>query len=241
MPSDLSTDLPVVPFVLMYHSVARFDDDPNAITTSPGRFAQQMRWLARRRLRGTSMGQLLRAAARGDTAGLVGLTFDDGYADFATDVVPVLARHGFTATAFIVAGKLGGTNDWDAGPVKTLMSADDIRRLARAGVEIGSHGLGHLSLSAAGDSVLRREIGRSREVLQEVLDAPVPGFCYPYGALSDAAATAAQAVGYDYAVSTWEHARRDRYAMPRTYVGERDSAPRMYAKLIRHRLKWGRR
>ncbi len=235
----MHSELRWVPFVLMYHSVARRDADPNMITISPARFARQMRWLQRRRLRGTSMRQLLDAADCGSTAGLVGLTFDDGYADFTTHVAPVLAEHGFTATAFVVAGKLGGHNDWDEGPRKALMTADEVREAARLGVEIGSHGLGHRALADARADVVGLEVEHSRVILEDLLGEPVRGFCYPYGALSDSAAAAARTAGYDYAVATWQHARRDRYAMPRTYVGERDGTPRLYAKQLRHRLTWG--
>src|SRR6185436_4217623 len=40
----------VMPFVLMYHSVAEETDDPYAITVSPARFERQLRWLRRRGL-----------------------------------------------------------------------------------------------------------------------------------------------------------------------------------------------
>ena len=31
--------------------------------------------------------------------------------------LPVLQRHGFEATAYIISDRLGGTNEWDEGPV----------------------------------------------------------------------------------------------------------------------------
>ena len=83
-----------MPLVLMYHSVEPYQADPYLVTVSPPRFEQQMHWLARRGLRGTSVRDLLAARAAGDAAGLVGLTFDDGYADFARHALPVLQRLG---------------------------------------------------------------------------------------------------------------------------------------------------
>ena len=68
-----------------------------------------MRWLARRGLRGVSMAELLEARSRQCEAGLVGLTFDDGYDDFVRNALPVLQRYGFNATAFVIAGRLGGS------------------------------------------------------------------------------------------------------------------------------------
>ncbi len=95
---------PGMPLVLMYHSVEPYQADPYLVTVSPPRFGQQMRWLARRGLRGVSMRDLLAARAAGAGKGLVGLTFDDGYADFARHALPVLRRYGFGATMFVIAG-----------------------------------------------------------------------------------------------------------------------------------------
>jgi hypothetical protein len=70
-----------------------------------------LRLLRRLGLRGVPLAELVAAQDRGQAAGLVGLTFDDGYTDFLDHAVPVLARHGMTATLYVVAGLLGGQND----------------------------------------------------------------------------------------------------------------------------------
>ena len=156
--------------------------------------------------------ELLDAADRGCAGRLVGITFDDGYADLVTHAFPVLARHGFTATVFLVAGKLGGTNEWDElGPRKPLMSADQVRTAARMGIEIGSHAVSHVRLSELDADVVRREVIESRERLEAVVEAPVRGFCYPYGDVADALELVRNA-GYEYAVATRTSARRHRYA-----------------------------
>jgi len=93
-----------VPAILMYHSISPYEDDPYDITVRPERFDQQMRWLRRAGRRGTSVGQLLDAHRRGAANGLVGLSFDDGYADFTEYALPVLQRYGFGATMFVPAG-----------------------------------------------------------------------------------------------------------------------------------------
>jgi peptidoglycan/xylan/chitin deacetylase (PgdA/CDA1 family) len=228
-----------VPTVLMYHAVDGFAD-PYRIAVTPDRFARQMRWLERRGLRGTSMRELVEAADRGEPQGLVGLTFDDGYAGFVTDVVPVLRRHGFGATVYVVAGKFGGCNDWDApGPVRPLMTAEDVRMAARAGIEIGSHGWDHVHLTKLDADTVEREIRHSRTVLESVTGHDITGFCYPYGDVSDDVVGAVRSAGYDYAVATRQSSARYRYALPRIYVGQRDGSLRLWAKWIRHRLGWG--
>jgi peptidoglycan/xylan/chitin deacetylase (PgdA/CDA1 family) len=42
------------------------------------------------------------------------LSFDDGYPDFLTEAVPILRAHGFSATVFLVAERIGQVAAWDA-------------------------------------------------------------------------------------------------------------------------------
>jgi peptidoglycan/xylan/chitin deacetylase (PgdA/CDA1 family) len=232
----------VLPFVLMYHSIADYAEDPYLVTVRPDRLDRQLRWLRRSGLRGTSMGELLAAWRSGSAEGLVGLTFDDGYADFAANALPVLRRHGCTATVFVLAGRLGGDNEWDAdGPRKALMTADQVRAVADAGMEIGSHGLRHVSLSAADDTSLADEVIASRAVLRKISGQDIGGFCYPYGDVDRGAVAAVRDAGYDYGAAIWRSAFTGRWALPRTYVGDRDRAPRLFAKRIRHQFGFTRK
>jgi len=222
------------PYVLMYHSVAAHSEDPYLVTVDPERFERQLRWLRRRGLRGVSMRELLAAAAAGRTRGLVGLTFDDGYADFAENALPALLRHGCTATVFVIAGRMGGSNEWDpAGPRKPLMTAEQVRAAAAAGMEIGSHGVRHRRLSALAEPELRDEVRGSRELLAEVTRTEIGGFCYPYGDLSGPVLREVRRA-YDYGCAIWRSGLSGRHALPRTYVGDRDEPLRMRAKQLRH-------
>lgn len=224
-------ELSAIPLVWMYHSVADYDEDPYEVTMTPERFEKQMRWLKHRGLRGVSMSELLSAVADGRSRGLVGLTFDDGYQDFVENAMPLLKRHGFNATVFVLAGRLGGTNEWSSpGPVKPLLSADQIRSICDSGIEIGSHGLRHISLVKATDAQLAREVEFSREILQQLLGRSVPGFCYPYGYLDTRVVDAVRSAGYDYACAVSPSASIGRLAIPRTLVHDRDSAWRLDAK-----------
>ncbi|WP_327088956.1 polysaccharide deacetylase family protein [Nonomuraea sp. NBC_01738] len=224
-----------MPYVLMYHSVENFDEDPYLITVTPARFAAQMNWLAKRGLRGVAMRELLPA---GRSRGLVGLTFDDGYADFTAHALPVLLRHGFTATVFAVAGQLGLANDWDRrGPRKKLMTGAELRQVAAAGMEIGSHTLTHRSLTGAPAAEVEHEVKASKVALEEALDLEISGFAYPYGHHDDPAVDAVRAAGYTYACAI-RPAQAGPHTLPRTYIGEHDRRLRMTAKRLRHRWTW---
>jgi peptidoglycan/xylan/chitin deacetylase (PgdA/CDA1 family) len=229
------------PVVLMYHSVTPYTDDPYLVTVSPPRFEQQMSWLARQGLRGVSMAELVAARQRHCDAGLVGLTFDDGYDDFRRNVLPVLTRYGFTATAFVIAGRLGGQNGWDcSGPRKQLMTARQVREVAAAGTEIGSHGLRHVSLEHTTELALLREQRHSRAILQDATGTAVAGFCYPYGHLDRRVLDGVRGAGYDYGCAIWASELTGSYAIPRVYVGEADGSARLRAKWLRHQLTWRR-
>jgi peptidoglycan/xylan/chitin deacetylase (PgdA/CDA1 family) len=224
-----------LPPVLMYHSVSSATTpDPHLLRVHPDRLDAQLRTLRRLGLRGVSLGELVRARDRGEGRRLVGLTFDDGYVDFLDHAVPVLARHGMTATVYVVAGRLGGQNDWDGGPRLDLLDADGVRRAAAAGHEVGSHALSHPHLPTLDPAALRNEAVESRRVLEEVLDGPVAGFCYPYGEADAAVAEAVRAAGYDHACVTRDYSVADRFTIPRFYVGQQDVGPRLAAKLARH-------
>ncbi len=220
----------------MYHSVAPYEHDPYLVTVRPERLDAQFRCLRRAGLRGVGVGDLLAARRRGAARGLVGLTFDDGYRDFAHTVVPLLRRHGFGATVYVVAGLLGGTNLWDPdGERKDLMTADEVAGVAAEGIEIGAHGMTHVPLSGSiGAPELAREVGESRRVLGDLVPRPVAGFCYPYGAHDDRAVAAVRAAGYEHACATGRPDDPGPLALPRTYVGDRDGALRLVAKRGRH-------
>src|SRR5882724_274681 len=177
----MDTELASLPLILMYHSVEAYDQDPYQVTVRPDRFARQLRWLRRRGLRGVAMSELLRARREGRGDRLVGLTFDDGYGDFVTEVLPALQAYGWTATVFVVAGALGEHNVWDEpGPRKPLMTAGQVRRVAAEGFEIGSHSLAHVRLPEVSPARLVEEATRSRFILAELAGRPIDGFCYPY-------------------------------------------------------------
>ncbi|AXG82766.1 polysaccharide deacetylase family protein [Streptomyces paludis] len=225
----------------MYHSVADVTgpaDDPYQVTVTPARLERQLSWLRHRGLRGVSMDELLRARAAGRGARLVALTFDDGYADFVERAVPLLRRHGCTATLFVLPGRLGGTNEWDPlGPRKPLLTEDGIRAAADAGMEIGSHGLRHTDLTTANNEDLARDTAHSRELLRSITGREVAGYCYPYGTVDARAVEAVRAAGYGYACAISPGPLTGVLALPRIHVGQSDTGARLFLKQLLHRRR----
>jgi peptidoglycan/xylan/chitin deacetylase (PgdA/CDA1 family) len=226
------------PLVLMYHAVSDVADDPYRLAVPPERFDRQLATLRRLGLRGVGVGELTDALAAGRARRLVGLTFDDGYAGLLDHAVPALRRYGFGGTVFVVTGRLGGSNDWDTGPVWPLLRPAGVRQLADDGIEVGSHGVNHVPLAGLAPDRLREELLSSRDRLADLLGAPPRGFAYPYGSVDAAARDAVRDAGYRYgcavavpgtAVSPW--------TLPRSYAGARDGAARLTAKWALHRVR----
>lgn len=117
----------------------------------------------------------------------VALTFDDGAESVVTEAAPLLLERKLRATVFCVAGHLGGWSDWASGRACVerfrLASASDLAELARAGFEIGSHGVAHAPLGRAEPALARREVVESKTMLEQALGAPVRAFAYPYGSV----------------------------------------------------------
>jgi peptidoglycan/xylan/chitin deacetylase (PgdA/CDA1 family) len=157
------------------------------------------------------------------------LTFDDGCRCFRDHAFPELQAREMTATLFVVSRELGGMNRWDLGAgerTEELLGAEDLRRIAAAGIEIGSHSRHHLDLTECSDEELHDELRGSRADLEAMLDGPVRTFCYPYGHVDDRARAAAHAAGYLAAVSI--HAQPgarpgDLWALPRMIVNPGES------------------
>lgn len=220
-----------VPLILMYHRVAEEDENPLCVT--PRRLAEQMTWLKRHGLRGVGVGTLVDAMHAGRQRGLVGITFDDGYLNLVKTALPELLRHGFTATMFICSGLMGGTSDWEDVPSWPLMSADEVRELAAAGMEIGSHTSTHLRMVGADPDRLKAEMSESRASLGELIGAPIRGFAYPYGSMDKPAQQAVRDAGYDYACAVMTPmAELGFMALPRMFIAECDGNLRMAAKRL---------
>lgn len=184
--------------ILMYHQVGphRTGSALNKWRVPEGLFRRQVEWLARRGYRGISLRRLLAGDLPSAEKPVV-ITFDDGFDGVRRVGLPILRDHGFSATVFVVAGRLGGIDDWNhERPGERLLDADGVRELVAAGFEIGSHGLNHRNLIELDDGSLAEETAGSRHVLEEVAGTPVETFCYPYGGFDDRAVEAVRGAGY---------------------------------------------
>jgi peptidoglycan/xylan/chitin deacetylase (PgdA/CDA1 family) len=209
----------VVP-ILYYHYIRNIE--PTAqnllsfqLSISPALFAQQMALLHVEGAHPITLATLMDALA--GKGGLpprpVVLTFDDGYADFATAVQPVMARYGFVATDFVVSGFINRPR---------YMTAAQITQMQAHGMVIGAHTMHHVDLAAVPATVARDEISGSKSALEKLLGHQVLDFAYPYGAFNPAVAQLVQQAGFREAVTTMGGAQQTlngRFELRRNRMG----------------------
>lgn len=229
--------------ILMYHQI---DQKPpkgapmRGLVVAPRDFARQMHMLALLGYKGLSMNDLI-PYLQGEKKGKVfGITFDDGYENNLTFALPILKRHHFSSTCYIVADRIGMTNDWDkVRNVKQvpLMTQTQLQQWIDGGQEVGSHTLTHPNLSELSDAEQFVEIETSRKKLESMVQQNhgVTHFCYPFGALNDYSVRAVGAAGYITATTT-ARARASVYdnklLLPRVLVSRTTSLLHLWAKVF---------
>ncbi|WP_344529980.1 polysaccharide deacetylase family protein [Streptomyces albiaxialis] len=167
----------------MYHAVG---DDPakatRALSVTPKAFAEQMEFLEDggfTPLTTAELGALWRAGKAAPERAVL-ITFDDGYEGVHRHALPVLTKHAFAAGLFVSTGWLPGPHH-AGGALDTMLTWEQVRELAGAGLEIGGHSHTHPQMDQLSDEALRYEIAHCRELLaQETGTAPV-SFAYPFG------------------------------------------------------------
>ena len=199
------------------------------------------------------------------------ITFDDGYADNFHVAMPILQRHGLSATFFVATGFLNGGRMWNDTIIETIrgstaaaldfsalglgqypiatiaekqaaistlvgqikywpvaariavteqlsqlarvelpqdlmMTAQEVKAMRQAGMQIGAHTVSHPILARLTDEQARQEIAASKTYLEQLLGEPVGLFAYPNGKpgedYSPQTVEVVRSLGFDAAVST---------------------------------------
>ena len=85
------------------------------------------------------------------------ITFDDGYADNYQVALPILQRHGMTATFFIATGFLDGGRMWNDTIIESVRACK-LQKLELDSLGLGSHGVGTIAEKQAAIAALIAQI-----------------------------------------------------------------------------------
>jgi peptidoglycan/xylan/chitin deacetylase (PgdA/CDA1 family) len=219
--------------VLAYHGVARADDsvDPDRLLLDPSLLADQLAVLRRRRYRFLTAEQLLDEPGGQPRPGTAVLTFDDGWVDAITDVVPLLERLGIAATFYVCPGWLGGHHPKVSGPSGRLLDRDQLVALERGGMEVASHSMLHRDLRTLTDDDLVEDLTASKAMIEAVTERACRTFAYPYGFSDERVERAVDEAGYELAFA-WAPGPWRPMAAPRLPAPPRHGGRRLALKLL---------
>ena len=181
------------------------------------------------RNRGLRIGTIEEAILREDT---VAITFDDGYDDIF-QMLPLLDERGITITVFVPTAFIGKTNSWDNFLLKNKrrhLSEEQIKQLAAAGVEFGSHSHWHSDLSRLHDDAIEEELRKSKNILEALTGRGVRYVAYPFGHGDNRVSAIARRLGY--LAGFWSSPRvADVFNVGRTPLNRFDTQLTINAKL----------
>jgi peptidoglycan/xylan/chitin deacetylase (PgdA/CDA1 family) len=178
--------------ILLYHRIA-VSPINSQYYVPPGQFEMQIKLLHDWEYTVIPLDLLIKAIREGASLPPrpVIITFDDGDISVYTDAFPVMQAYGYTGVAYIV-GNYMGTDGY--------MDETQVKELAAAGWEIGSHSRSHRDLTKLEPEIQRVEIVQARKDLQERIGVPVESFAYPFGLISSAVVDYTKFAGYTSAM-----------------------------------------
>ena len=190
---DLLTKFPI----LVYHNLDRIIDSMKQkdivyriFTIDEARFEQQMKYLYQQGYQSIHLSNLVETVKRStrfEDKSIV-ITFDDGHISNYTLAYPILQKHGFKATFFVVCNWIG---------LSPYLSWEQISEISDNGIEIGSHTLTHPNLTELDSARIRVELYNSKCILEDKLRRPVRFLSTPGGVYNRLIGQIAEEVGYE--------------------------------------------
>ena len=199
--------------VLMYHKIP---DAPLAtkhqIYVTKEHFARHLAYFHKRQLTPITFADYLQYA-RGERpladfpARPIILTFDDGYVDNYTNLLPLMQQYGYRGVMYLLGDFDVRHNQWDLAvdptePRSDIMDQTQKQAFVAAGWEIGAHTMSHPRLTTLPLAEVAAEMQRSKAALETVLQTEIVSFAYPYGDYNEDVKIVAREAGFALGVAT---------------------------------------
>lgn len=221
--------------ILCYHGIDRSTarQDPKFLQTDPCRFRTHAELLLGAGFEFVTLSELSDRAGGGEPPpGLVALTFDDGYADNHSILLPILREYGLPATVYVATGLIGKRNPFLAeGSDARMMTAEELLELAAEGIELGAHTVTHPDLSTLDPEASLREMVESRAYLERLTGKAVTTFAYPFCHYTATTVAAARDAGFETAVTCARYGSWAPLEMKRSVITGKDGLPSFVLKV----------
>jgi poly-beta-1,6-N-acetyl-D-glucosamine N-deacetylase len=156
----------------------------------------------------------------------VGIVVDDAYQSVYTTAWPIFKHYHFPFTLFVATQAVDHAHG-------NILSWQEIRQMARAGVTIGNHTASHGHLAQAKEKQLTHELQYSQQRFKKELGFRPKLFAYPYGEYSPMFRDTVKRLGFIAAFtqsSGVAHSHSDFFALPRFPINEK------YGEIERFRM-----
>lgn len=177
--------------VLMYHAVGPEEgaDWPKTLIMKPELFEAHLRYLKEQGYTIVTVAALAERLTKGESVDkYVALSFDDGYKNNYSVVLPLLQKYDAKGSFFVINRDIGD---------ELHMNEQEIKGLIAAGMELGSHTYSHNPLAAIDEKYLVWETDTSRYWLKKKFDGYiVRTLAYPNGSYNDRVIAAAKKYGF---------------------------------------------
>jgi glycosyltransferase involved in cell wall biosynthesis len=226
--------------ILTYHAIGGPEENSSSYILPKHQFKKQMSWLKRMKYSVISLEEYLNYRNRNilPPARTVIITFDDGYVDNIINAFPILRKHKFHATIFLVVDKIGQNNDWARDSElfgRPLLSWSDLAELNLDGVQFGVHSRTHISLPSASEEELCKEIVGTRVELEGKLGVPIRFFAFPFGEYNEKAIEVVVNSGFEASLTVDEGVNAPNtslYKLRRKVILGTDSIVKFIIKLL---------
>jgi peptidoglycan/xylan/chitin deacetylase (PgdA/CDA1 family) len=207
--------------ILLYHSVAN-GPGHDRWSVSSTTFAQHLDLLVEGGWRTTTVSELAEALAaeRELPPNTACVTFDDGFADFYSNALPLLEERGMTSTLYVTTSTVGSGRNGRGGDggEPGMLAWEELAEIATRNVEIGAHSHHHVELDTLRPGAILDEVTVCKGQLEDRLGIPVKTFAYPHGYSSPRVRAAVRDAGYRSACSVknaLSSSKDDLFSIPR--------------------------
>jgi peptidoglycan/xylan/chitin deacetylase (PgdA/CDA1 family)/glycosyltransferase involved in cell wall biosynthesis len=133
------------------------------------------------------------------------LTFDDGYTDNYTNLLPLMQKYSYRGVIYLLGDFAVNHNFWDVANGDhrdEIMSKAQKKVFVEKGWEIGSHTLTHRHLTQLSENEIFEEVLQAKLNLEKELGTEIISFAYPYGDLDEKVKAQVQKTGHQLGIAT---------------------------------------
>ncbi|WP_298836663.1 polysaccharide deacetylase family protein [Clostridium sp.] len=212
--------------VLEYHSISYVKGDPICMPIK--KFKEQMKYLYDNGYYTITLRNLYDYLMNNTPIPRksVVLTFDDGYEDNYTAMLPVLKKYNFKATIFVITGEIDKSH--------RFLQTKQLLEMEKYGIDIESHTVNHDKLENISKNKQLKTLIQSKQYLEKTLDKQIIFFAYPYGGYNQKAIKSVRETGYKMAFTTksgWSSKYNGMLSLHRVWVGTSDSLKVFHNKI----------